>query len=563
MPDERDDATAAHHDEAPAAPAADPAALDPAAILRSRDFVKLLVLAAVIGVVVSVVSWGFLELVHQIQLGVFSDLPDALGLTGVPEWWYFLWLVVAGVVTAFAIVKLPGKGGHVPANGLQVGGNEPSYVPGIALAALATLGLGVVLGPEAPLIALGSGVAVACVKFARKDSPAQLLMIIGAAGSFAAISVIFGSPIVAAILVIEATGLGGPMLPLILIPGLMAAGIGSLVFIGMANFTGLSTSAYALSPLQLPHFTGVTWEEIAWTIVLGLAGAIITQIIRRIGLAGVVIAVKKPWIVIPLAGVVVAALAVLFAQTTDHSVNDVLFSGQDALPGLVDGAAGWSVGALLDGRALQGSRVGCIARDLPRWPHVPGDLHRRGGRRRGVAPARHVTHACRGRGHGGDGGRVPQAAAVGDRDRDHADGERRPRRRAPDHRRGRRRLSDDARARRSPRGAPGGEDRGSDGLTACRNADQDRGEFHGRCQPSSSLTFDEQDHELADSRFAKGRERCLDRSADVHPGIREVIGQSRNQPIHVVDAQRIPPGLRFGHALSQAQRNRRVVIPRG
>jgi len=334
-------------DDERATPAADPAALDPAAILRSRDFVKLLVLAAVIGIIVSVAGWAFLELVHQIQLGVFSDLPDALGFSGVPEWWYFVWLGLAGVITAFAIIELPGKGGHTPANGLQVGGNEPNYVPGIALAALATLGLGVVLGPEAPLIALGSGLAVACVKAARKDSPAQLLMIIGAAGSFAAISVIFGSPIVAAILVIEATGLGGPMLPLILIPGLIAAGIGSLVFIGMANFTGLNTSAYSLVPLQLPHFSGVTWEEIGWTIVLALAGAVITQIIRRIGLAGAAAAVKQPWILIPLAGIVVAALAILFAQTTDHSVNEVLFSGQEALPGLVSGAGTWSVGALL------------------------------------------------------------------------------------------------------------------------------------------------------------------------------------------------------------------------
>jgi H+/Cl- antiporter ClcA len=330
-----------------AAPAADPAAIDPAAILRSRDFVKLLVLAAIIGVIVSIVGWAFLELVHQIQVGVFSDLPDALGFSGVPEWWYFLWLFVAGVITVFAIVKLPGNGGHVPARGLQVGGNETSYVPGIALAALATLGLGAVLGPEAPLIAIGSGVAVACVKFARKDSPAQLLMIIGAAGSFAAISVIFGSPIVAAILVIEATGLGGPMLPLILIPGLIAAGIGSLVFIGMANFTGLDTSAYSLVPLHLPHFTGVTWEEIGWTIVLGIVGAVITQLIRRIGLAGAAAALKKPWILVPLAGLVVAALAVLFAQTTDHSASEVLFSGQEALPGLVGGAGSWSVGALL------------------------------------------------------------------------------------------------------------------------------------------------------------------------------------------------------------------------
>jgi H+/Cl- antiporter ClcA len=330
-----------------AAPAADPAALDPAAILRSRDFVKVLVLAAVVGIVVSVVGWAFLELVHQIQVGLFSDLPDALGFSGVPEWWYVAWLLVAGVVTAFAIVKLPGSGGHVPAHGLQVGGNEPNMVPGIALAAFASLGLGAVLGPEAPLIAIGSGVAVAFVKTLRRDSPAQLLMIVGAAGSFAAISVIFGSPIVAAILVVEATGLGGPMLPLVLIPGLMAAGIGSLVFIGMANFTGLDTSAYSLVPLHLPHFSGVTWEEIGWTVALGLAGAVITQVVRRVGLAGAAAALRRPWIVIPAAGVVAALLAILFQQTTDHGVSQVLFSGQEALPGLVSGAAGWSVGALV------------------------------------------------------------------------------------------------------------------------------------------------------------------------------------------------------------------------
>jgi H+/Cl- antiporter ClcA len=231
----------------------------------------------------------------------------------------------------------------------------------------------VVLGPEAPLIAIGSGVAVAFVKALRKDSPAQLLMIIGAAGSFAAISVIFGSPIVAAILVVEATGLGGPMLPLVLIPGLVSAGIGSLVFVGMANFTGLDTSAYSLVPLHLPHFSTVTWEEIAWTIALGLAGAVITQIVRRIGLAGAALALGKPWIVIPAAGLVTAGLAILFQQSTDHGASAVLFSGQEALPGLVNGAAGWSVGALVMVMVCKGLAWGaCLGtfRGGPTFPAI-------------------------------------------------------------------------------------------------------------------------------------------------------------------------------------------------
>jgi H+/Cl- antiporter ClcA len=44
----------------------------------------------------------------------------------------------------------------------------------VLLAALATLSLGVVLGPEAPLIALGGGLAVLAVRLARRDMPAAL-----------------------------------------------------------------------------------------------------------------------------------------------------------------------------------------------------------------------------------------------------------------------------------------------------------------------------------------------------------------------------------------------------
>jgi chloride channel protein, CIC family len=323
-----------------------PPPLDPAAMLRSRSFVVLLVVAALVGVFVSLASWGFLELIHQTQLAVFSDLPDALGFDTVPTWWPIPVLVVAGLPVAFAIIKLPGNGGHVPAEGLSVGGASTESVPGVALAALATLGLGLVLGPEAPLIAIGGGLAIFAVKLAKKDAPPQLLMVMAAAGAFAAISVIFGSPIVAAILVIEASGLGGATLPLILIPGLIAAGIGSLVFIGMANVTALSTSAYSLQPLALPHFGTVTWVEIGWTILLGFAGALITFVVRQLGLRGARIVPRNPWLLIPAAGLATALLAVLFAETTTHGANEVLFSGQDALPGLVANAGTWSLGAL-------------------------------------------------------------------------------------------------------------------------------------------------------------------------------------------------------------------------
>ena len=69
---------------------------------------------------------GFLELVHQIQNGVFHDLPGDMGYHSAPWWWLLLVLAVAGLVTAFAVERLPGRGGHVPAHGLQVGGKPSS-----------------------------------------------------------------------------------------------------------------------------------------------------------------------------------------------------------------------------------------------------------------------------------------------------------------------------------------------------------------------------------------------------------------------------------------------------
>src|SRR6267142_1915973 len=125
------------------------AAPDPASVIRSRRFAGLLVLAAAVGLVASLAAWAFLELIHQIQVGVFYD--------GAPTWWPLPVLGVAGLATAAAIVLLPGNGGHVPADGLNAGATRPVELPGVLLAAFATIGLGVVLGPEAPLIALGGG----------------------------------------------------------------------------------------------------------------------------------------------------------------------------------------------------------------------------------------------------------------------------------------------------------------------------------------------------------------------------------------------------------------------
>ena len=162
-----------------------------------------------IGVLVSLASWGYLELIHYLQQWLYKDLPSGLDLSPVPTWWPLPVLAVASVPIAFAIARLPGSGGHKPAEGLKAGPpTQPNELPGVLLASLASIGFGMVLGPEAPLIALAGGLAIFAVRAARKGAPDQVVALIAAAASFAAMSSLFGSPIVGAVIIIEAAGLG-------------------------------------------------------------------------------------------------------------------------------------------------------------------------------------------------------------------------------------------------------------------------------------------------------------------------------------------------------------------
>ncbi len=319
---------------------------DPAATLKTRSYVQLLILAAVIGVPVSAIAYGFLKLIGLLQNWIFLSLPKDLGFVGAPVWWPLPLLALSGVLVAATINLLPGTAGHIPAEGFKAGGAPtPIELPGVIVASLATLSLGVVLGPEAPLIAVGGGLGMLAIRLVKRDAPPMAAVIIASAGSFAAISTLFGSPILATFLLMEASGLGGPVLELVLIPGLLAAGVGTLIFIGLNSLTGFGT--FSLSIPGLPPFAHPNGAMFGWAIVFGLVAPVLGTGIRLLGLALLPHVTKYRMVLTPLFGLAVAGLAIAFAEGTGRSSNDVLFSGQAALPDLVLHAAGWTVAALV------------------------------------------------------------------------------------------------------------------------------------------------------------------------------------------------------------------------
>ncbi|RJQ87277.1 chloride channel protein [Amycolatopsis panacis] len=315
-------------------------------MVRSRKYVGLLLLSALLGAPVAAVAYGFLALVNYLQPALFIRLPVGMGFHTAPAWWPVPLLAMAGLFVALAIRYLPGTGGHSPADGFKPAGTPaPADLPGIVLAALASLCLGVVLGPEAPLIMLGAGLAVLAGRLARRDMPEQAVAVIAAAGSFAAVSTLLGSPILGAFLLMEASGLGGAMLILVLLPGLLAAGIGALIFVGLGSWTGLG--AFSLSIPGLPPFTHPSLAEFGWALAIGFAAAFLGTGIRRLAQLVRPHIERRAIILTPLVGIVIAVLAIGYAEITGKSSSDVLFSGQSALSSLIKNASSYSVAALV------------------------------------------------------------------------------------------------------------------------------------------------------------------------------------------------------------------------
>jgi H+/Cl- antiporter ClcA len=318
----------------------------PAELLRSRSYIVLVVFGAIVGVPVAAAAYFFLKLVAETQQYVFETLPGELGFDSQPSWWSIPLLALSGLIVAASIRFLPGTSGHKPAEGFKTGGAvRPIDLPGIVLASFATLSLGVVLGPEAPLIAIGSGMGVLAVHLIKRDAPEMASVVIGAAGSFAAIATLLGSPLAGAFLLMEAGGLGGALMSAVLVPGLLAAGIGSLIYIGLDDWTGFGT--FSLAVPDIPPAGVPTGAEFLWALGIGVLAAILGTIIRRLALALQPIVAQRSIVLTPLAGVGIGVLVLIFVEATDKPSANVLFSGQDQLPGLIEGAATWSVGALL------------------------------------------------------------------------------------------------------------------------------------------------------------------------------------------------------------------------
>ena len=325
--------------------------------IKGASYLRLVGLGALIGVPAALLAAVFIAVVHELEDWLWPDSP---------AWYLVIGLPIAGAaLCALARRLLPGDGGHSPLQGSGGGVTPLAHAPGIALAAIATLAFGAVLGPEAPLIALGSVAGVALSRIVRASEQGE--KVLASAGSFAAISALFDGPLVAGMLLVEGGLAMGTSLLGALLPGLVAAALGYVLFIGLGDWGGLD--AAPLSVPGLPSYVGTHVLDLALAVVVGVAAAAAIFAIRR--LAERVQGEKVPMTALLLAGGAATGLLAALADALGADPKDVLFSGQTAVPHVVaEGSAGIVLVLLLAKGLAYAVCLGCGFRGGPVFPAV-------------------------------------------------------------------------------------------------------------------------------------------------------------------------------------------------
>jgi H+/Cl- antiporter ClcA len=323
-----------------------PDSADPVAALglHDRGYLMLLLVVALLGIPLSLAAFGFLAAVHELEHLVWETLPHNLGYAELPAWWPILTVGVAGVLVALTIKYLPGHGGHLPVAGLGGGATTPNMLPGVVLAAGASLVGGAVVGPEAPLIAIGGGLALLAVHRIKLGEDPNAVAIISAAGAAAAISAIFGNPLVAVVIFLEVLGLGRRQTLLVVLPCLVSSGIGALLFTGLGQWTGLG-----IGVLSIPHLAPARLEvaEVAWALPLAAVTAVLSWAVFFLGRRTARLVASHLMAATVAAGLVVGGAACAYALLTGHSPAEVALSGQATLPVLATDPEAWTGGALV------------------------------------------------------------------------------------------------------------------------------------------------------------------------------------------------------------------------
>lgn len=246
-----------------------------------RRLLALSLPAVAIGALSAVMLWALDELAHVLQGALWDGLPAALGVDPDAGWWILVVLTATGAAVGLVLWLMPGHGGIDSATTELVAPPLRLFaLPSLAIVVVLSLAGGVSLGPENPIIAINTALAVALLARLWPGVPNDLTIMLAAA---ATIGALFGTPVAAALVftgMASSIRVAGSLWDKLFLP-LVAAGTGSIVAMLLGG--GISPLA-ALEPLGSPTLAHVLWGAVvaSGAAAFGLIGAWLLPILHRL-----------------------------------------------------------------------------------------------------------------------------------------------------------------------------------------------------------------------------------------------------------------------------------------
>jgi H+/Cl- antiporter ClcA len=299
--------------------------------VRPASYIKLLFLAAFLGLISSGLTWAFIEFVEVVQTALWDDIMPA---AGVPIEAATVFVCMTGGLIVGLLIKVFGDHSGIFAEMMvafgKTGRFEYRHAPGILLTALASLISGGSLGPEAPLADASGGLGTWISDKLKLDARESRSM--GFSGIGGMLAAFITSPFGGAVLGLESSRSGIEYVWL-LFPSLVASGVATVVFVWLSgSFFG---TLYSF-PDYVPGLRDLLFAA-PLGLLGGLAGAIFVtafNVLRRamLPLKGrVVLRGLIGGLALGLAGAILPLILFSGEAETVHLISDAAALGVPTL----------------------------------------------------------------------------------------------------------------------------------------------------------------------------------------------------------------------------------------
>jgi H+/Cl- antiporter ClcA len=238
------------------------ARVDDSIFSSGSHLLRVLLLAGMIGAITSLLTITYLFIAGWGETFFESPFEE----TELSMFWPLILLTIGGLVMG-VLIKLAGE--HIDLGSTQREFTEKKgrlnyrHLPSIVSQCIISLWSGASVGPEGGLADLGGGTATLLAeKLKIKTSSVIFVTYCGVAGCFGSF---FGSPLIGAFVAMEYLFIQGIPYVELLVPGLVSATVGYLLYYHVFNIT-------VSGILVFPDYASPLFIDLVWALLIGVIG---------------------------------------------------------------------------------------------------------------------------------------------------------------------------------------------------------------------------------------------------------------------------------------------------